>query len=598
MSQTNLETTTGGGAIMPDDTSGVELASILNNWRDAIHTSHSGATAPTYRKVGMHWLDTGNAAMWYLRLCRVVAALPANDVWAALLAVNTATGAVTPCTAAGVAIPIAAAGASSLLLTDANGQLPLAAMPSSLASAASGSSSRVVSAFPVNDSGQSGRSYYHMVFLMADGSLRGCGRNYVGALGMGNIDQYYSYPELIPLPVGAKATKPKQVYIDSHATTVLMEDGSVWTTGYYGQGQAGQGNANHNYSLVKVPLPSTCKKVAVSSAYGADYRTYLYLLDNGQCYAAGYNGYGQCGVGNTTNQPTPALVIASGDWSDVGTSGSQYTSCWAIKANGTAVVWGCNAYGQLGLGDVIDRTAPTALPTATGIKKITMSNMTSYSCTYVLTIAGTVYAAGYNANGQLGLGTTTQTNALTLIPALTGVADIAADGAGWGFVYALLTNGTLKCWGYNPSGALARGDLLRQVSPVTPTAFLQAGETVKKVVVACWYSRAVVYVLTSNNRVLSCGNNTYGQLGRGISTQYPTGYNVFTEIAVLPTKDITITDIFINGYGRTDVDYSSHSVYLLTNTGQVLSCGSGDFGQLGRGQYALNHGYAFGLVKF
>lgn len=47
--------------------SGTELASDLVNWRNALHTSHKGAAAPTYAVVGMRWLDDSNASYWCLK---------------------------------------------------------------------------------------------------------------------------------------------------------------------------------------------------------------------------------------------------------------------------------------------------------------------------------------------------------------------------------------------------------------------------------------------------------------------------------------------------------------------------------------------------
>lgn len=51
------------GIIDPAETSGPELAALLQNFRDAVHTHHSGSNRPPYIKVGMTWLDT-NVDPW------------------------------------------------------------------------------------------------------------------------------------------------------------------------------------------------------------------------------------------------------------------------------------------------------------------------------------------------------------------------------------------------------------------------------------------------------------------------------------------------------------------------------------------------------
>ena len=49
------------GTIDPNTKSGTALASDLNSWRNALHTTHGGSTAPSYITAGMLWLDTTSA---------------------------------------------------------------------------------------------------------------------------------------------------------------------------------------------------------------------------------------------------------------------------------------------------------------------------------------------------------------------------------------------------------------------------------------------------------------------------------------------------------------------------------------------------------
>ena len=46
------------GTIDPATKSGTALADDLNDWRDSVHSSHSGTTAPSYIVEGMLWYDT------------------------------------------------------------------------------------------------------------------------------------------------------------------------------------------------------------------------------------------------------------------------------------------------------------------------------------------------------------------------------------------------------------------------------------------------------------------------------------------------------------------------------------------------------------
>ena len=45
------------GTIDPNTKSGPTLATDLNTWRDALHSSHKGGSAPSYAAAGTVWLD-------------------------------------------------------------------------------------------------------------------------------------------------------------------------------------------------------------------------------------------------------------------------------------------------------------------------------------------------------------------------------------------------------------------------------------------------------------------------------------------------------------------------------------------------------------
>jgi hypothetical protein len=79
------------GVIDPYVTVGVELADMLNQWRDAVYSLHRGGVRPTYIVPGMLWVnDSGGAANW------VVSQYISPTVGdLALFNLNTSTGAIT-----------------------------------------------------------------------------------------------------------------------------------------------------------------------------------------------------------------------------------------------------------------------------------------------------------------------------------------------------------------------------------------------------------------------------------------------------------------------------------------------------------------------
>ena len=76
--------------------------------------------------------------------------------------------------------------------------------------------------------------------------------------------------------------------------------------------------------------------------------------------------------------------------------------------------------------------------------------------TYALMGDGTVEAWGQNYYGQLGNGSTTNSNVPVRVTGLTGVQSIATNGS---TTYALMGDGTVEAWGYNGEGQLGNGTI-------------------------------------------------------------------------------------------------------------------------------------------
>lgn len=56
------------GTIDPNTKSGTGLATDLNDWRDALHSMHSGSTRPAYAVAGTLWLDNASSSLWLVKI--------------------------------------------------------------------------------------------------------------------------------------------------------------------------------------------------------------------------------------------------------------------------------------------------------------------------------------------------------------------------------------------------------------------------------------------------------------------------------------------------------------------------------------------------
>lgn len=283
-----------------------------------------------------------------------------------------------------------------------------------------------------------------------DGTLWSWGKNDVGQLGLGDTTNRNS-----PVKVGTD-TNWKSVTVDiliGTSTLAIKTDGTLWSWGYNDKGQLGQGNIYTLSSPVKVGTDTNWKSVICTQAVT------LALKDNGTLWSWGNNTSGELGNGTSgagTERSSPVQVGSLSNWASIYKS---YQSCMAIKTDGTLWTWGYNAYGNLGLGDTTVRSSPVQVTSSVAWKRIWGATTSSLTTMYGIKIDGTLWACGYNTNGDLGLGDTNHKS----IPVQIGTLN------NWKYVnngLAIKTDGTLWGWGVNSSGRLGLGDTTSRSSPV------------------------------------------------------------------------------------------------------------------------------------
>jgi hypothetical protein len=138
-------------------------------------------------------------------------------------------------------------------------------------------------------------------------------------------------------------------------------------------------------------------------------------------------------------------------------AGSGHTL--ALKQDETVWAWGWNGDGQLGDGSTVDRTTPVQVRGLSGMAAITAEGRFSVA----LKKNGTVWAWGWNSYGQLGDGSTTNRYTPVQVRGLSGVAAIAASS---GHTLAVKKDGTVWAWGDNSYGELGDGSTTYRPKPV------------------------------------------------------------------------------------------------------------------------------------
>ncbi|MDA3033791.1 MAG: hypothetical protein O3A28_02035, partial [Actinomycetota bacterium] len=144
------------------------------------------------------------------------------------------------------------------------------------------------------------------------------------------------------------------------------------------------------------------------------------------------------------------------------TAGRNHTC--ALLATGAVKCWGHNASGQLGDGTTTDRLTPTA---ATGLASGVTAITTGRNHTCALLATGAVACWGYNPDGRLGDGSTTDRHTPTAVTGLP--SDVTAITAGTEHTCALLGTGAVTCWGNNASGQLGDNTTTDRHTPTAVT---------------------------------------------------------------------------------------------------------------------------------
>jgi alpha-tubulin suppressor-like RCC1 family protein len=192
----------------------------------------------------------------------------------------------------------------------------------------------------------------------------------------------------------------------------------------------------------------------------------------------------------------------------------------AVKSDGTVWTWGSNYYGQLGNGTSGSGSNPT--PQRVLVVPHVFEAKGGGSFCLALADDGTLWSWGYNYNGQLGDGTTTQRNLPVQVSGLTGITAIAAGYAG---SLARKSDGTAWTWGWN--GA-SESNVPVQVASLSGATHVAAG-----------YLFAMV--LESDGTVWTWGRNTHGQLGDGTLTWHDSPVQVTGLGYALSMPPATIT---------------------------------------------------------
>ena len=241
--------------------------------------------------------------------------------------------------------------------------------------------------------------------LCADGTVVAWGYGGLGQMGNNTLADSY---EPVPIDMSGVLSGKKVVSISAgfQHNLALCSDGTVVAWGRNHLGQLGDGSLNNSPVPVEVlKVGALAGKAVVAVQAGTSHS--LALCSDGTVVAWGDNSSGQLGNGTTIASSQPVEIVRTGALQGkamerVWTKGDF---CLAMTVDGVLVAWGTNSQGQLGNGGTAAVTTPIIVNGSGVLSDKFMTAVTAgFAHSLVFCSDGTFAAWGNNYESVLGGG--------------------------------------------------------------------------------------------------------------------------------------------------------------------------------------------------
>lgn len=291
----------------------------------------------------------------------------------------------------------------------------------------------------------------HTCALTTGGAVKCWGYNGYGELGDGTTTSSTKPVDVVGLGSGVAAVSAGGMH-----TCAVTTKGAVKCWGNNASGQLGDGVGTSSTK----PMDVAGLGSGVASVSAGGLHTCA-VTANGAVLCWGANLHGQLGsaTSHSDKSTTPLNVVGLGSGVATVSTGTFHTC--ALTTGGAVKCWGDNTYGGLGNGATTSSVTPVGV---IGLGSGVFGISAGHQSTCAVTTGGATGCWGYNLTGQLGNGT--NTDSTTSVGVIGVGSGVAAVSAGYLHACGVTTFGEIKCWGNNPFGELGNGTTTNSNTPV------------------------------------------------------------------------------------------------------------------------------------